>query len=55
MAKHVVTLGPVDHDGARYLDGDELTLPAEVAADLVALGVVELVAAVHKAKPEPKD
>ena len=54
MAKHVVVLGPVDHDGVRYQDGEELTLPADVAAVLVALGVVELVAS-QKTKSEPKD
>jgi hypothetical protein len=56
MAKHVVMNGPVDHDGARYLDGEELSLTTEEAATLAALGVVQLVAAVQqKAKPEPRD
>lgn len=54
MAKHVVVLGPVDHDGARYFDGDELQLPSEAAAALLALKVVEVVQG--KARPvEPKD
>jgi hypothetical protein len=55
MARHVVVLGPVDHDGTRYQDGDEVTLPPEAAAVLVALGVVELAVAVQKGKSDPKD
>jgi hypothetical protein len=54
MARHVVTHGPVVHDGALYLDGAELTLSDDAAAALVALGIIEAMAAAQKAKLEPK-
>lgn len=54
MAKHVVIVGPVDHDGVRYFNGDELQLPSEAAAALLALKVVEVMHS--KSKPiEPRD
>jgi hypothetical protein len=35
----VAILGPVEHDGARYGEGDELVLDAKAAEALIAAGV----------------
>lgn len=40
MAKHVVVIGPVEHDGTVYLEGEELSLSDDAAAALVAVGVI---------------
>lgn len=55
MAKHVVINGPVEHDGVRYHEGQELTLPADDAATLVALGVIEAFHAAAKGKAQDGD
>jgi hypothetical protein len=55
MAKHIVITGPVEHDGVRYDEGQELTLPNDDAAQLVELGVIELVLAVVKGKAQDGD
>ena len=55
MAKHVVINGPVEHDGVRYDQGQELTLPSDDAAPLVALGVIELLQAAVKGKAQDGD
>jgi len=48
MAKHVVIVGPVEHDGVRYQDGEALpVLLEEAAAALLAVGVIE----VQQSKP----
>jgi len=41
MARHVVLLGPVEHDGAIYEDGAELSVSGDFAAALVAACVLE--------------
>lgn len=52
MANHTVLIGPVEHNGATYLEGEELSLASEMAADLVAIGVVGVAQA---AKPKPAE
>jgi hypothetical protein len=39
--KHVVIEGPVDHDGIRYEQGDELVIQPDAAASLIFLGVIK--------------
>lgn len=57
MARHVVLLGPVEHDGAIYEDGAELNLSGDAAAALVAAGALEAVQAAAKGgkATEPRD
>jgi hypothetical protein len=43
MAKHRVVMGPVDHDGVVYQEGEELSLIDDAAAALLALGIIEAV------------
>jgi hypothetical protein len=43
MAKHKVILGPVEHDGTVYQDGEELPIAGDAAATLLAVGVIEAV------------
>ena len=40
MAIFSVLIGPVEHDGERYEEGDQVTLNADEAKALVALGVI---------------
>lgn len=40
MAKHVVVIGPVEHDGTVFQEGEELSLGDDAAAALVAVGVI---------------
>ena len=55
MATHCVLLGPVVHGGARYEDGEEISLAANEAAALLALGVIsEALPAKEAAKPGRK-
>jgi hypothetical protein len=43
MTKHVVIVGPVEHNGTVYQDQDVLpVLSEEAAAALLAVGVIEL-------------
>lgn len=52
MARHVVLSGPIEHDGARYEDGDELTISGDAAAALVAEGILQVLhSAVKSSKP----
>lgn len=53
MSKFVVTIGPVDHDGARYEDGDLILVADDAAAALVAAGVIEAVKAAGKDSRPP--
>lgn len=50
MAKHKVILGPVEHDGTVYQDGEDLTLAGDAAAALIAVGVIEAVEEVRKSR-----
>lgn len=50
MTKHVVIQGPVDHDGARYEEGAEISLPEDAAAALVAVGVLQVIEEAAKAR-----
>lgn len=50
MPKYIVTQGPVEHDGKRYEDGDELDCKAEAAQPLLDAGIV--LAPGRKAKPD---
>lgn len=50
MAKHKVILGPVEHDGALYQEGDELNLPVDAAAALLAVGVIEAAEEARKSR-----
>jgi hypothetical protein len=43
MAKHKVVIGPVEHDGVVYQDGDDLSLTEDAAASLLMLGIIEVV------------
>jgi hypothetical protein len=52
MSRFVVTIGPVDHDGARYEDGDLIPVTDDAAAALVAAGAIEAVKAAGK-DPKP--
>lgn len=40
MAKHIVVIGPVEHDGTVYREGEELSLSDDAAAALAAVGVI---------------
>jgi hypothetical protein len=40
MAVFSVLIGPVEHDGERYEEGAQVTLNADEAKPLVALGVI---------------
>jgi hypothetical protein len=40
MAVFSVLIGPVEHDGERYEEGAQVTLNADEAEALVALGVI---------------
>jgi hypothetical protein len=56
VSKFVVTIGPVDHDGARYEDGATIPVDGDAAAALVAAGVIEPVKAAGKdSKPPAAD
>ena len=56
MSKYTVLMGPVDHDGARYEDGEEIPVRGDEAAALVAVGVIQLARAAGKpAKPLEED
>jgi hypothetical protein len=56
MSKFVVTIGPVDHDGARYENGAAIPVDGDAAAALVTAGVIELVKAAGKdSKPPAAD
>jgi hypothetical protein len=50
MAKHKVILGPVEHDGTIYQEGDDLTLPGDAAAALLAVGVIEAAEETRKSR-----
>lgn len=50
MARVIVTNGPVEHDGARYNDGDELPIAPTAAEQLLGLGVVAVVEVATKAR-----
>ena len=49
-----VLTGPVDHDGARYPEGEEIPLPSAAAAPLLALGAIEAVLPATKPKAPEK-
>jgi phage gp36-like protein len=57
MALHYTVLSPVEHDGKRYEVGQTIALLEDVAAALVAIGVIEQGAApaadVRKPKASP--
>ena len=48
MSKYTVLMGPVDHDGDRYEDGEEIPVRGDEAAALVAVGVIQLARAAGK-------
>lgn len=47
---YTVLTGPVDHDGTRYQEGEEIPLSAAAAAPLLALDAIEAVPPAAKAK-----
>ena len=51
---YTVLAGPIDHDGARYPDGWEISLSSAAAAPLLALGVIEAAPPTAKAKAAEK-
>lgn len=53
MARAIVKLGQLNHDGVLYLVGDEVELDEESCACLVADGIVSIKAA-PKAKAKAK-
>jgi hypothetical protein len=53
MSKFIVTIGPVDHDGARYEDRDLIPVADDAAAALVAAGVIEAMKAAGKESKPP--
>ena len=54
--KYIVLVGPVDHDGDRYEEGDEISLSADQGAALVVVGAVRAVKAAGKdSKPPDAD
>lgn len=55
MAKYVVALGPVNHDGTDYKEGSELSLPEDAAAALVAVGVIQQLEQPSKARKASAD
>jgi hypothetical protein len=56
MNRFTVTIGPVDHDGARYEDGAAIPVDGDAAAALVAAGVIEPAKAAGKdSKPPAAD
>ena len=55
MARYVVALGPVNHDGTDYEEGAGLSLPEDAAAALVAVGVIQQVEQPSKARKAPAD
>ena len=55
MPAHIVTNGPVDHDGIRYENGDSVPrLSVEEAAALVAAGVIDPSATAAKPGKDPE-
>jgi hypothetical protein len=52
--KYIVLVGPVDHDGARYEKGDEISLLGDQGAALVAVGAVRAVKAAGKDSKPPE-
>lgn len=51
---YTVLAGPIDHDGARYLEGWEIPLSSAAAAPLLALGAIEAVLPATKPKAAEK-
>jgi hypothetical protein len=51
---YTVLMGPVDHDGARYKDGEEIPVRGDEAAALVAVGVIQSAKAAGK-PPKPPE
>lgn len=51
---YTVLAGPIDHDGARYPDGWEISLSSAAAAPLLALGAIEAVLPASKPKEPEK-
>jgi hypothetical protein len=52
---YTVLIGPVDHDGARYEEGEEISLQGDEAAPLVELGVIEPLPAKEVKPRKPAD
>ena len=52
--KYIVLVGPVDHDGDRYEEGDDISLPEGQGAALVAVGAVRAVKAAGKDSKPPE-
>ena len=55
MSQSYTVLSPVDHDGARYEEGQSVALPEEAAAALLAVGVVEQAEARKPKQPGAAD
>ncbi len=51
---YTVLTGPIDHDGARYPEGEEIPLSSAAAAPLLALGAIEAVLPASKPKAPEK-
>ena len=52
--KYIVLVGPVDHDGDRYEEGDEMSLSVDQGDALVAVGAVRAVKAASKDSKSPE-
>ena len=52
--KYIVLVGPVDHDGDRYAEGDEIFLPEDQGAAMVAVGAVRAVRVAGKESKPPE-
>ena len=54
MAKFIVTMGPVEHDGKTYQDGDTIDLKEKAQADaLLRVGVIADPKAAQQLQDEP--
>ena len=52
--KYIVLVGPVDHDGVRYEEGEEISLQGDEAAALVAVGAVRVAKVASKDSKVPE-